>query len=164
MNADALKKADDIAQALRSYASDCSDDDACFQCTFAWICNKLDGCAPKIIAALIDRLTAQLADYPHMDQLVNGKMAENQRLRQINEKLQSQLAASQRREKAAVEDIMCRDHCDVCVSGKEHEGECKIADYDCLTCKSETCMCNKCRDEDHWIWRGPQEAGEGKAE
>ena len=79
------------------------------------------------------------------------------------ENLTAQLAASQRREKAAVEDIMCRDHCDVCVSGKEHEGECKIADYDCLTCKSETCVCNKCRDEDHWIWRGPQEAGEGEA-
>ena len=62
MNADELKKADDIAQALRSYASDCSDDDACFQCTFAWICNKLDGCAPKIIADLIESLTAQLTE------------------------------------------------------------------------------------------------------
>ena len=69
-----LKKADEIARAMRSYASDCDADEACFQCTFAWVCDKFDNNAPKIIADLIDSLTAQLA-------------------------------ASQRREKAAVEDI-----------------------------------------------------------
>ena len=76
------------------------------------------------------------------------------------ESLRAEVDESQRREQAAVEDIMCRDHCDVCVSGKEHGGECKKADYDCLSCKSETCMCRDCRDEDRWQWRGPQEAGE----
>lgn len=55
----------------------------------------------KTLAALIDSLTAQLTDYHHMEKLVAGKMAENQRLRKINEKLQSQLVESQRREKAA---------------------------------------------------------------
>ena len=54
-------------------------------------------------ADLIEGLTAQLTDYHHMEQLVDGKMAENQRLRKINEKLQSQLVDSQRREKAAGE-------------------------------------------------------------
>ena len=78
------------------------------------------------------------------------------------ESLQAEVDESQRGEQAAVEDIMCRDHCDVCVSGKEHGGECKKADYNCLSCKSETCMCRDCRDEDHWQWRGPQEAGEGE--
>jgi hypothetical protein len=102
MNADELKKADEIVRALRDYASDCDDDEACCQCTFAWVCENLDGNAPKIIADLIDSLTAQLADYHHMEQLVDGKMAENQRLRRINENLQSQLTASRRREKAAV--------------------------------------------------------------
>ena len=75
------------------------------------------------------------------------------------ESLQSQLSESQRRERAAVEDIMCRDHCDVCISGKEHDGECKTADYNCLICKSTTCMCRECRNEDHWKWRG--RAGRG---
>ena len=31
----------------------------------------------KTLAALIDSLTAQLTDYHHMEQLVDGKMAEN---------------------------------------------------------------------------------------
>lgn len=53
--------ADEIVRALRSYASDCDDDEACCQCTFAWVCDKFDNNAPKIIADLIDSLTAQLA-------------------------------------------------------------------------------------------------------
>ena len=56
-----LKKADEIVRALRDYASDCDDDEACFQCTFAWVCDKFNNNAPKIIADLIDSLTAQLA-------------------------------------------------------------------------------------------------------
>ena len=48
-------------------------------------------------ADLIESLQAQLADYHHMSELVGGKMGENQRLRRINENLQEQLAASQRR-------------------------------------------------------------------
>ena len=74
----------------------------------------------KTLAALIDSLTAQLTDYHHMEQLVDGKMAENQRLRKINEKLQSQLTESQRREKADAELIRKiyfatdEDLCDCC--------------------------------------------------
>ena len=57
-----LKKADEIVRALRDYASDCdSDSEYCFQCTFACVCDKFDNNAPKIIADLIDNLTAQLA-------------------------------------------------------------------------------------------------------
>ena len=140
--------ADEIVKALRSYASDCGDDDACSQCTFAWMCEKLDGNAPKIIADLIERLN----DFEHSQcAVLLARIAE----------LEAQLAASQHREQAAVHDIMCRDHCDVCVSGKERDNECKNADYDCQTCKSETCTCRECRDEDHWQWRGPHEAGKG---
>ena len=62
MNADEFKKADEIVRALRDYASDCDDDEACCQCTFAWVCDKFDNNAPKIIADLIDSLTAQLAE------------------------------------------------------------------------------------------------------
>ena len=103
MNADEIEKAKEIVRTLRDYASDCDDCCDCFQCDFACVCGKFDYNAPKIIADLIDSLTAQLTDYHHMEQLVDGKMAENQRLRKINEKLQSQLANSQRREKAAGE-------------------------------------------------------------
>ena len=75
MNADEIEKAKELARALRDYASDCdSDSEYCFQCTFACVCDKCGGNAPKIIADLIDSLTAKLVE-------------------------------SQRREKAAVEDL-----------------------------------------------------------
>ena len=102
-----LKKVDEIARALRDYASDCdSDSEYCFQCTFACVCDKFDNNAPKIIADLIDSLTAQLA-------------------------------ASQRREKAAVEDINLLEDCSVC----------KHRDLD---------SCDLAGTECHFEWRGPQ--------
>ena len=57
----------------------------------------------RALASAVDDLQAQLADYHHMSELVDGKMGENQRLRRINENLQEQLAASQRRGRAAAE-------------------------------------------------------------
>lgn len=63
---------DEIVRALRCYASDCNDDEACFQCTFAWMCNKLDGNAPEIIAARIDSLTSQLAESQRREQAAVG--------------------------------------------------------------------------------------------
>ena len=136
--------ADEIVRALRDYASDCDDCSDCFYCDFACVCGKCGGNAPKIIADLIDSLTAQLTDYHHMEQLVDGKMAENQRLRKINEKLQSQLAESQSREKAAVEcieDVNKNLHESVWHNSWEEEALAIIRK-----------------------WRGPQEAGKGKAE
>ena len=76
------------------------------------------------------------------------------------EALQAQLAASQRRADAAVEDIMCRDHCDVCKYSK-YDGTCDESDFDCQTCKN-ACPCATCRNEDKWEWRGPQETGKGE--
>ena len=61
MNADEIEKAKKIVRALRDYASDCDDCD-CFQCDFAWMCDKCGSNAPKIIADLIESLTAQLAE------------------------------------------------------------------------------------------------------
>jgi len=100
------------------------------------------------MSELIESLTAQLTDYHHMEQLVDGKMAENQRLRKINEKLQSQLAASQRREQAAVDDIWVvslRTPCTVCAHGFANTGA--------------PCTVRPCKFE----WRGPQEAEKGEA-
>ena len=99
--------------------------------------------------AKIKQLEEQLADYHHMSELVDGKMAENQRLRRINENLQSKLAASQRREQAAEEDLKISAYCRTCskkcglfeaLSKRDNEGGCK--DFE---------------------WRGPG-AGEGETE
>ena len=62
MNADEIEKAKEIVRLLRDYASDCDDDEACCQCTFAWVCDKCGSNAPKIIADLIESLTAQLTE------------------------------------------------------------------------------------------------------
>ena len=54
--------ANEIVRMLRDYASDCDDDEACCQCTFAWVCDRCGSNAPKIIADLIDSLAAQLTE------------------------------------------------------------------------------------------------------
>ena len=108
-----LKKADEIVRALRDYASECDDAETCRQCTFAWMCDECGGNAPKIIADLIDSLTAQLA-------------------------------ASQRREKAAVEDA-------------------KIAG--CLTCvRRGVCVTSGRKPCEDWEWRGSLESEKGAAD
>ena len=82
--------ADEIVKALRCYASDCGDDETCGQCTFAWMCEEMDGNAPKIIADLIERLN----DFEHSQcAVLLARIAE----------LEARLAASQHREQAAVE-------------------------------------------------------------
>jgi hypothetical protein len=75
-------------------------------------------------------------------------MGDNQReSADLIESLQAQLAESQRRERAAAEDLKISAYCRTCAKGcglcealskRDHEGGCK--DYE---------------------WRGPQEAGEG---
>lgn len=66
-----LKKADEVVRALRDYASDCdSDSEYCFQCTFACVCDKFGGNAPKIIADLIESLTAQLTESQRREKAV----------------------------------------------------------------------------------------------
>lgn len=102
-----------------------------------------------IANAKIKQLEEQLADYHHTSELVNGKMAENQRLRRINENLQEQLAASQHRERAAVEDmkiiVETASECNVCKHRVGVSG-CPIRYKECK-----------------FEWRGPQEAGKGEA-
>ena len=151
--------ADEIVKALRCYASDCGDDETCGQCTFAWMCEEMDGNAPKIIADLIESLTAQLA-------------------------------ASQRRGQAAVEDmtaVLKRDSDDICaycknrieckneqcekyssgvgdVDGNYPDWKWTCMDFDYGTCSLlEDTPCNGCFDDDYkgFEWRG-QEAGKEK--
>ena len=101
-------------------------------------------------ADLIESMQAQLADYHHMSELVNGKMEENQRLRRINENLQEQLAAFRRREQAAVEDLKRFSAC--CQCNANIDGSC--CDMFDGTAENKYFCSN-------WQWRGSQEAEEG---
>ena len=67
------------------------------------------------------------------------------------ESLTAQLAESQRRERAAAENIphniiTCKNH-----KPKKHEGKCSNGNGSCTYCEN-------------WEWRGPKEAGEGERE
>lgn len=69
------------------------------------------------------------------------------------ESLQAQLSASQRREKAAVEDMYQIEQsriCEVCVFR-----ESDVSDIECRSCAGRNA------DVGGFVWRGPQEAGEG---
>ena len=122
-------------------------------------------------ADLIESLQAQLADYHHMSELVDGKMEENQRLRRINENLQEQLAASQCRERAAVEDLEGAGACFTCKHFRRNGGDCFGAGR-CRLDGIEIWPCNEpgvyrveVPDDGRkmYEWRGPQ-AGEGDTE
>ena len=133
--------ADEIVKALRWLEKETE---------FTYAAENMNGAAD-----LIESLQAQLADYHHMSELVDGKMGENQRLRRINENLQEQLAASQCRELAAAEDLeyACgssgefelRSICDIC-RRKQTDG----------TCPTQ-CEMNSLAASNKWQWRGPQD-------
>ena len=106
----------------------------------------------NIVHRLCDALEAaekELIDFHHTQQVADGKTAENARLRRINENLQEQLAASQRRERAAVEDLKLAlidealDPCHCCEYGRTNH----CTHPDGPTC-GET-------DGKNWQWRGP---------
>lgn len=109
MNADEIVRALRCCGCGRSAGSDC---DNCPKNTIDY--PKCAISTLDVAADLIESLTAQLIDYHHMEQLVDGKMAENQRLRKINEKLQSQLTESQREGRDARNEL-----CNKC--GRYHE-------------------------------------------
>ena len=124
--------ADEIVKALRCYASDCGDDEACGQCTFAWMCEEMDGNAPKIIADLIERLN----DFEHSQcAVLLARIAE----------LEAQLAASQHREQAAVEDLKRFSAC--CQCDANIDGSC--CDMFDGTAENKYFCSN-------WQWRGQQ--------
>lgn len=143
-----------------------------------------------IANAKIKQLEQQLTDYHHLSKLVNGKMAENQRLRRINENLQSQLAESQRRDRAAVEKAISWGVDLIEFNSDAHVTFCAecgfpIADYgvdkeiSCTMCKAQNPSHNyvvtgpgscrttaerKAKIYDRLFGRGPQGAGEGETE
>ena len=124
-----LKKADEIVRALRDYASDCDDCSDCLYCDFSCVCGKFDYNAPKIIADLIDSLTAQLNGAKAND-LIQKHIIESGtnpldadkivRLTMDNVDLKRQLAASQRRAQDARNEL-----CQKCGRYREaHKGAC----------------------------------------
>lgn len=68
-------------------------------------------------------------------------------------KLQTELAASRRRESAAVADLKHMDNCDICKHGQTAPDGC---DCECDEC-TLPCVCRDCRNEDKWEWRGPSD-------
>ena len=76
---------------------------------------------------------------------------------EVNKELQEQIEENERLKaelEAAIKDIMCLDHCDVCVHSREGNCSCEAAGFNCLVCKDENCTCRGCRDENKWQWRG----------
>lgn len=80
---------------------------------------------------------------------------------ELIERLQAKLAESQRREKAAVEDMkrICSTDCDICMACKfdDGSGDTKFYDPKLISKKCSVCVMS---DNECFEWRGPQ-AGEG---
>jgi len=73
--------------------------------------------------------------------------------------LLNKLTAKDELLKRAVEDIKCKDHCDVCKFSREGEEDCTKYDFDCAKCQSRKCVCRTCRNESKWQWRGKKGDG-----
>ena len=126
----------------------------------------------KILNESADLIESLQADLRHEEKVSHGQMEQNKRLRRINENLQEQLAASQRREQAAVEDLhrmhtLCMDIgacCPECGSQIDD-----LTDAACTYCKKSGVGCWE-EDQSNELkcaafeWRGPQEARKGAAE
>ena len=115
-----LKKADEIVRALRWLAKDTE---------FVFAAENLNDAAD-----LIESMQAEVTKWKERH---NQAALNFQQENRENAKLQAQLAASQRREKAAVEDINLLEDCSVC----------KHRDLD---------SCDLAGTECHFEWRGPQ--------
>lgn len=103
-------------------------------------------CVKHMLEGAADLIESLQADLRHEEKVSHGQMEQNKRLRKMMDKLQANLAESQRRERTAVEDIekMMR----ICEKGSCHF----CADGDC----TNSPMCTP-------KWRGPREDGKGEA-
>lgn len=134
-----------------------------------------------IANAKIKQLEEQLADYHHTSELVNGKMAENQRLRRINENLQEQLAA-ERAKYAELQryNVDCTKQCGMLQMDKvnlqtlltesQRRERTAVEDIEKMMRICEKGSCHFCADGDCTNspmctpkWRGPREDGKGEA-
>ena len=107
----------------------------------------------RIVQEIDQKLTAVI-------QYVNQLQTNYQQKCQEVAELQSQLAEANRRADAAVRDILCKDHCDVCKHSRVGVEDCETYDFDCEICKSTKCACRDCRDEHKWEWRGAEKGTE----
>ena len=129
MNADELKKADEIVRNLHECAC--------------------EGCPADILDAadLIDSLTAQL----------NEEISRRYQAECNYDHWKQQALESQRREKAAVEDL--HGICRACSNYTPYHN-----DGQCASCKYEVARFSQKEPRDNWKWRGPQEAEKGEAD
>lgn len=65
--------------------------------------------------------------------------------------LESRLAQVERERDALMYDLKMSDMID-CVACK-HQTSMPQCEFDCVDCK-EQCICNNCRNNNHWEWRG----------
>ena len=117
-----------------------------------------------------DLIESLQADLRHEEKVSHGQMEQNKRLRKMMDKLQAQLAESQRRERAAVEDLNGTGACFTCKHFRRNGGDCFGAGR-CRLDGIEIWPCNEpgvyrveVPDDGRkmYEWRGPQEAGKGE--
>jgi hypothetical protein len=136
--------ADEIVKALRGECEDCSE------CAVEdKNCRAIYYCPNRDAASLIESLQAQLKDVT----ATLGQTWEWDMYKCANreiDRLRRELAASQRREKAAVEDLKTVMPYWCCKNkSKEH---CPVSSFNGMI------DCAYCGD---WEWRGPQGSGKG---
>lgn len=124
----------------------------------------------KILNESADLIESLQADLRHEEKISHGQMEQNKRLRKMMDKLQANLADSQRRERAAVEDLNGTGACFTCKHFRRNGGDCFGAGR-CRLDGIEIWPCNEpgvyrveVPDDGRktYEWRGHQEAGKGE--
>lgn len=116
-----------------------------------------------------DLIESLQADLRREEKVSHGQMEQNKRLRKMMDKLQANLAESQRREQAAVEDLEGAGACFTCKHFRRNGGDCFGAGR-CRLDGIEIWPCNEpgvyrveVPDDGRkmYEWRGPRKDGEG---
>ena len=113
----------------------------------------------KILNESADLIESLQADLRHEEKISHGQMEQNKRLRKMMDKLQANLAESQRRERAAVEVVRCKDcrwkDTVLCRASKSVKYDLRREKHTYQTCMEPDGFCSIGE-------RGPQAAVEGE--
>jgi len=156
---DAYEEADKVYFHLRTIIKDAADLIESLQAdaeSYQQVKKTLSDEGFSDLPAMIARYKQVMADANEIDIAKDEEM----------EQLRADLAASQRRERAAVEDMKL-----IVDAVREAHGDetcCFACKFDCDTSITDSgCYANECpgfERDDCFEWRGPQEAGKGSAE
>ena len=111
-------------------------------------------------------------DIPALISEVERLTSENTALQSANGKLENQLAESQRREQAAVDDLEGAGACFTCKHFRRNGGDCfgagkcRVDGVEIFPCNEPGVYRVEVPDDgrDTYEWRGPQETGKGETE